>query len=304
MKHEKTLLIGAGGGLDIANCLPFYYIWSELGNDVTLASIRPVKQNNIVPSDAYLRGCGFTQITAITPETVIQKKGRYAEPRITKVLNVPYTYILSRPDENGKYNTENLAAELSKFIVDFKFDSVFFVDGGGDSMILTPEDAMEGSQEKNPLKGGDAFALEMISKLDISETIDLKWMVVAAGLDVNLERFVKNLSFLSNESIYVGSYDLRHLDFPVHRWLENYTNAAEKILKLRHDSDGIPSKTATTLYHSICGNYGVQSTFVDWEGTVDGKKGVLITPEQTIVYGFNPKNIHALKLRLNENRVQ
>ena len=296
MTKRRILLVGAGGGLDIINCLPYYCIFKEHGHDVLLASIRPVRQKHILP----LKNNGsYQQITAVDINSIFQKedgkriKGRYVENKLAGILN-QFVYIFSRPDNNGKYDSANLAKELDDFIANGAIDECIFVDGGGDSLILTPEDAIKESQEVNPFKGGDAFALEVIHNMKTK--VDLLWYVVACGLDINFNRFCHNLSMLKNLGIYFGTFDLNSPEEPESNWVATYKGLAEQILKLdKNQEDNTPSKTATVLYHAICGNLGLKHTFVDWD-----KTGIVVEERHSETFVFNPRSIHSLKLKLNE----
>lgn len=295
LNGEKIFICGLGGGLDIVNCLPFYYMLVP-NNIVELGSIRPIKKNQIEKKAYSEKYKKYSQITAVDKNSIFHIKGRYAEAKIADVLIIPCTYILSRSAPEGGYDHENLAAELTAFLINEDFTRIIFVDGGGDSMILTPADASNNSQSNDPFSGGDAFALKMIYYLSLPDKFPVRLATVAVGLDINIQRFQENLSFLKEKNIFLGEAEFIEQD----NWMKNYFAAAEKILKLSEaDTDKIASKTATVLYHALKEQYGVKRTFVSWEGEVLGQKGVEVTEEHRIVYMFDPTDIHSLKLELN-----
>lgn len=277
----NLLLCGLGGGLDIVNCLPFKDIYKDY--NVFFGSIRPLKkQKNI---DTLNEQCYI-----IDGKNEINQHGRWAEPLLSRKIK-ENVFIFSRIDKNGQYTTNGLAKSLDDFCRVKNITKIIFVDGGGDSMVLTSEDTIEQSQVKDPFKGGDAFALEAIDKMMFKNNL---LFTVSTGLDINYSRFLNNLENLEKENIYLGKFDLLDVNLPT------YNNIANQILYLDELNDSkIKSHTGVVLYHALNKNYGVQRTYVNWEGIVDGKPGVKVLPQHSIVYMFNATYIHYYKLKLN-----
>jgi len=295
MKTNRILLAGLGGGLDVINVLYFKYKIEEEFKDekvnieIILGSIRPLK-GNLVEKSALID----SHIFEITKDTKITQGGRYAEPKLAELLNEP-VYIFSRINQFEKrYNAETLAQGLDGFIRKMEIDEVFFIDGGGDSMILRESDSIKQSQEVDPFKGGDAFALRMISLMEVDPEIPITLITIAVGLDVNIEAFIANLISLKKEKIFYSIGTLNALD--------EYNEIAEQILYLKEGEEGkFKSHTATTFYHALNKNFGLQRTFVNWEPKQkDGEKGVIVNNFHTLAFYFDAKKIHSYKEELNK----
>ncbi|MBI2124511.1 hypothetical protein HYT92_01845, partial [Candidatus Pacearchaeota archaeon] len=91
----------------------------------------------------------------------------------------------------GKDDTKRLRNAIKAAQAKYGFTDMFFVDGGGDSLILVKKDACENSQEKDPFAGGDAKVLEALQGIKNAYAA-----VIAAGLDISEERFQHNVSLL------------------------------------------------------------------------------------------------------------
>jgi hypothetical protein len=288
--RKNVLICGLGGGLDVLNCLPLYYKLKEDENygRVLLGSIRPAPLSSIEGSARIFH----LQGTEIYPETKINYKGRYAEPFISKIVSTPIVYFARSA---GSYHSEEGMAEaFNVFVKEQRIHEIFFVDGGGDSMTLKPSDIIGASQSKDVFKGGDAFALKAITDIQCKTTL----CVAAVGLDVNREEFITRLDELAERNIYLGSVNLRELPC-----IDEYVEKARKILYRApgDDKEGkFKSHTGSVLFCSVTGDYGVKRTYVQWEGEVDGEKGVMVEPHHAMMYMFKANKIHPLKLEYNE----
>jgi len=284
MKQEKILISGLGGGLDVVNCLPLYYKLQAEGHDVSIGSIRPAPISSITAFQT-----SYEQWAVITENSKIDYKGRYAEPLVAKIINAPILF-LSRSNDKGKNDVKGLNKTIKHAIEYFRFTKVYFVDGGGDSMILTEDFGIEKSQEIDPFKGGDAFALEAI------QDIDCTLCTVAVGLDIDRSKFLNNLDNLTERGIYLGSENIKETYD-----LTKYFEVADQILRInKEDKEKYMSHTGVVFYHALKGSYGRQRTFVQWEGTFNGEKGVEVIPGHTMMYMFKGNEIHKLKLELNK----
>lgn len=301
----NILICGLGGGLDVVNCLPFKFIL-ELNEDqnVFLGSIRPLKYKdhfNLNPNNSSLI---YKQCYTINENTVMPKTNRWVDPALARLLNNE-VYVFSRNAISGKESSEGLAETFDEFCNDMEIDRIVFVDGGGDSMILTEEDSID-DIHPDPFKGGDAFALEAISKMKFEGYISL--ITVATGLDINYARFKENLKILKNEDIFLGWTDILKREMSkdaegvaeLKTAINKYKEIAEKILYLdESDPNRVKSHTATVLYHSINEDFGVKRTYVGWEKSVNGQPGVEVLKHHAFAYEFDAKKIHAYKLKIN-----
>jgi len=131
--------------------------------------------------------------------------------------------------------------------------------------------------------------------LEAIQDIDCALCTVAVGLDIDRKKFLDNLEDLIARDIYVGSMNIKET-FD----LTEYFEAAEEILRInKEDKEKFMSHTGVVFYHALIGNYGRQRTFVQWEGTFEGEKGVEVIPGHSIMYMFKGNKIHKLKLEMN-----
>ena len=185
-----------------------------------------------------------------------------------------------------------------------------FVDGGGDSLTFTVQDA-DGTTENttDPFVGGDSIVLEALADIP-----NIYLAVVAVGLDVSEIGFQKNIELLKTKNAYFGRINLTtgekdnyQLDEIVKfdkGFLAPYFDLSEKLLVLEEqdldNSNKTMSHTAVVTYHAMKGNYGIHRTHVMWEQEIDGKKGTLVKPEHCWMYFFDASIIHQLKVELNK----
>lgn len=122
---KKMFLSGLGGGLDIVNTIPLYYLYKD-EYDITFGSIRPATPNDVNPCEIF-DNC--KQIFKIFSNSIIETDGRYFENKFADLFPNNAVYILSR-NLNGRYNDKNLNSEFKKFIAAKGFDEILFIDGG------------------------------------------------------------------------------------------------------------------------------------------------------------------------------
>lgn len=281
-------LSGLGGGLDIVNTIPLYYLYKD-EYDITFGSIRPANPNDVHPCEVF-DNC--KQIFKVFSNSIIKRRGRYFENKFAELFPNNDVYILSR-NLNGRYNDKNLNAEFKKFIAAKGFDEILFVDGGGDSLILTENDASENSQSFDPFSGGDSFGLKMLND------IPSKLVVVASGIDININRFKLNINYLKQLNMFYDSY---RLDERMKPYLNEYNEIIRNHIQLKvDDTNKTKSKTATALYYALNNDYGLKPTFVSWDKNSDGSYGVNVNEEMTYVYIVQANGIHDIKTKIYEN---
>ncbi len=292
--------------MDIINASLLYFAATNEKKMVSLGSCRPAPQDKLENHSAFADSG-----TWVSQDTVIHYGGkhgrpRYAEPRISSLIGESIAFL------SRKYQGENdvlrlrRAIEVGRYI--HQYTDLFFVDGGGDSLILTPQDAAGTSESTDPFHGGDAKVLEALSGLARTYL-----GVISVGLDVSEERFQKNVQLLNEKEAYLGRVNLAtgvkqdyRLDEVIgfeERFLEDYYHLAEEILVLEQadveDSSKTKSHTAVVTYHALKGNFGRQRTYVRWEPKFAGEKGVVVRPEHRWMYFFDAGAIHQLKMELS-----
>jgi hypothetical protein len=302
---KKFLACGLGGGLDVINTSLIYYAAKQQGIPITLGSSRPAPLNRIVNHHPF-SDCGtwIHQSSSIDYGGISSPK-RYCEPKVSSILEEEVLFF------SRKYQGKDAVPQLRQAILQAQKSygaNMFFVDGGGDSLILTKEDAAGTADNfDDPFEGGDSKVLEALSG------IDSYLAVIAVGLDVSEQGFQKNIEKLYDKNAYFGRvnlatkekelYQLNHLIDFEGDFLKQYFDLAENILVLNEEDLNNPEKTtshtAVIAYHALKGNYGIQRTFVPWEPTTDGQKGTLVKLEHAWMYFFDAGKIHELKLELN-----
>jgi hypothetical protein len=297
-ENEKILTSGLGGGLDSLNASLLYYSLKPRYKSM-LGSVRPCSINLIENCRQFSEsGC------LIDKNSKIKKVGRYCEPKISKYLNEEMVFFSTSENKDS--------ALLKKAFLDFRdlnqMKYMFFVDGGGDSLIFRSEDACDESEETDPFLGGDSICLKALDGI-----VGSYLAVVSVGLDIKSEYFMKNLDRLSALGAYYGKVNLASgktenflleelFDFKKEN-LEKYFDLAENILVLSEidlkNKNKTKSHTAVVTYHALMSNFGIKRTYVDWEPKTDGKPGVLVKPEHQWMYFFKADRLHKLKEELN-----
>ena len=203
-----------------------------------------------------------------------------------------------------------------------KLNYLFFVDGGGDSLIFRREDAKD-SEFDDPFEGGDAHSLAALEDFE-----NAYLCVISKGLDIKVDAFERNRKLLQERGHYFGRVNLatgEKEDFQLEdlvgfdessvegligigknrSYLNVYNGLAQRTLLLRKDDfkkpDGrMVSHTATVTYHAMNGEFGPQRTFVDWEPNLsEGRKGVRVTKGHQWMYFFDAGAIHRIKKEIN-----
>eukprot|EP01119_Soliformovum_irregulare_P001420 TRINITY_DN11128_c0_g1_i2.p1 TRINITY_DN11128_c0_g1~~TRINITY_DN11128_c0_g1_i2.p1 ORF type:complete len:264 (-),score=89.11 TRINITY_DN11128_c0_g1_i2:24-815(-) len=246
----------------------------------------------------------------ITGESTISAKGRYAEAKIAAAIQEDVVFFCR--NSKGKQDVRRLADAINKSAEKFGYTDIIFMDGGGDSLILRPTDAPE--QGYDPFKGGDAALLHALHTIKHSHCRFIH-AIVAVGLDIDPMAFQNNIDMLKERDGYFGRVNLKtgeQEDFKLKdlfqfqdlKFLGKYFEISEKILVLNDadlkDRSKTKSHTATVTYHALQGHYGVQRTYVEWEGKVDGVPGVHVLESHAWVYFIDPIVAEQLKLDLNK----
>ncbi|MFC1697278.1 DUF1152 domain-containing protein [Nanoarchaeota archaeon] len=303
----KLLSCGLGGGMDIINASLIYYAAKAEGNEAMLGSSRPCptqfieNKTLIAQSGAVINKDSIFHYSSNTGVT------RYWEPKISEYLNEDVLYFARRFQD--EVNIIRLSEAINTAKKQFEIDELLFVDGGGDSLILTPND-ISGTSDitTNPFAGGDSKVLAALSYVDKAYL-----GVISVGLDVNLDGFQDNIDRLRSRNAYFGRVNLRtgekedyQLDHVVDfskDYLDNYFNLSSKFLIMKEEDIGNPemtnSHTGVVTYHTLNGNFGHKRTYVPWEPVIDGKKGVIVEPDHSWMYFFDATEIHKLKIDLN-----
>jgi len=300
------LASGLGGGLDIVNASLVYYALKNSGMQARLGSSRPAPQS-VMENHFPFEDSG-TLVHEFTRINYGRELSRYPEPRISGVLEEDVLFF-SRKYEN-QTDVKRLKKAVEVAADKFDFTDMFFIDGGGDSLILTLDDvAGTADNAADPFAGGDSKVLEALAGIN-----RVYLGVISVGLDVSASGFQKNIERLKQRNAYFGrvnlktlekqDYQLNHLlDFK-QGFLEPYFKLAENILVLKEEDIDNPDKTqshtAVVTYHALKGDYGMQKTFVPWEPEVKGKKGVVVCPDHCWMYFFDAGKIHDLKVELNK----
>jgi hypothetical protein len=296
----RILASGLGGGLDVVNASLIYFAAKNEGRKVNLGAVHPVSLDKLADHSRFADSG-----TVIDENSRVLVHGRYIEPAVSHHIKEKVYYFSVKHD--GKKNIallrEAIATQLG-----IRFTHAVFVDGGGDSLQLKPGDKGETSESDNPFYGGDAKVLEALSGIP-----NTYLAVVSAGLDVNEQRFQQNIELLRQRNAYFGRVNLvsrKKEDYQLddilkfsNGFLNKYFDLAEKVLVLSPEDFNKAGKekshTAVVTYHAMKGNFGLQRTYVDWEPEVNGKRGVIVTPEHRWMYFFDAGKIHEVKKELN-----
>jgi hypothetical protein len=315
------LTAGLGGGLDVVNASLVYFIAKQEQKQIRLGSVRPVVQNRVENSKPF-----HANGTHVDGNTNVKSQGRYLEPVLAKYFNEE-VLLFSRTSYNpeGKTKSEQeffdqsgLRGAIQQAVKQHQFEHCFFIDGGGDSLILKPSDvSKEGTTESNSgsgiydvFRGGDAEFLRAVYGLP-----NIYQGIISVGLDVDERNFQENIQLLKAKGGYYGKVNLVTLEkedwklghllkLENNQFLQPYFELCEKFLVLTKehckDNTRMMSHTATVTYHALKGNFGVHRTFVPWEPTQpDGTKGVLVKPEHQWMYFLNPSVAEDIKRELN-----
>lgn len=308
MKAKSTVLCcGLGGGLDVVNASILYHLLKSSQNvNVMLGSVRPrplTSFNNVGHTPFH------EAATVIHSDEckITSGLGRYVEPRLSSYLQCDILYFCR---SDGKSLRDAVLTAKEKFGIDY----IFFVDGGGDSLVLRSEDCNSGSETTDPFKGGDAELITAVNGIP-----DIYQAVIAVGLDIDVTRFNTNLTLLKQQNAYFGrvnlatgstdDYNLAHIfelpqSYNAQTVLRDYFTCASDLLVLQashqDDTKRMPSHTATVTYHALRGEFGQHRTFVSWEPVhLDGTRGPIVKPSHQFMYFFDITGVDNLKKKLN-----
>ncbi len=292
----NILISGLGGGLDCVNAsLPYYFLKEE---NTVLGSVRPIPQKDLKNIVRFSdNGCW------VYSNSVINYARRKPEPQLASLLNKSLAFFSAIPEES-----ERLSAAFNQVKKERDLETLLFIDGGGDSLILTPDDGIKESENTDPFEGGDAITLQALEKVPCSYL-----GVISVGLDISEKAFHTNIERLAQQKGYLGRMNMAtgqkedyalpiNLEFNQNA-LNNYFKLAENILVLTpqdlQDPKKIKSHTAVVTYHALKGNFGLQRTYVEWEPQINDQPGVIVKPEHQWMYFLSPEKIQQLKRKLN-----
>lgn len=307
-----------GGGLDLVSALPLYFALKEEGHSVTLGSVRSAEYRFFKDAEYVARS-----VTRITPHTQIEVttapgKGRYPEATLARLLNEDVLLMSSR--KSGVDNPNELARTLTYVIRNF--DALFFVDTGGDSLIMRCEDASSESEFANPFSGGDAITLAAISRMNTKKPI--LQAIIAPGLDIDKKAFHANIDFLRQNDAYFGAVNVRTAEKDNYllddfcswtgEFRSKYVDIAKEILALteidakrsnetsNNERKRWQSHTAIIAYYALTAQFGLRRTYMPWEPTsAAGERGVNVTAEHCWMYVVDPRTVEREKLRIRSS---
>jgi len=202
------LCCGLGGGLDVVNASILYFLAkkdSDSFDKSLLGSTRPASLDDIENHKPFA-----PHGTILSSTSKIKSSGRYAECYLSKLLN-ENIYYFTRTASKGKSKAKSkrikaLSDAYSAVIKSESLTHMFFVDGGGDSLILENDDGISTSEDLDPFKGGDAEALEAI--YNVKENIPIFLVIISMGLDIHSEKFFKNIQHIKKKNGYYGRINL------------------------------------------------------------------------------------------------
>lgn len=311
----RILVSGIGGGLDVVNALPLYFAMKEEGHSVTLGSVRSAEYHYFQNAEYVTKS-----VTRIKQDTQIEvttapERSRYPEATLARLLNEDVVLLSRR--EDGVESSNNLANAIDYVAQDY--DVLFFVDAGGDSLIMRCDDANSESETKDPFSGGDAITLAALSRINTKKQV--YQAIIAPGLDIDTKAFHANIDFLQQKNAYYGAVNVRtgekdgYLLDSLCSWTgkyrDRYSDVAEQVLALTEIDAAISastpnskrtrwqSHTAIIAYYALTAQFGLRRTYMPWEPTsLDGKKGVNVTAEHCWMYVVDPRVVESEKLRI------
>jgi len=306
----KILISGMGGGLDIVNASLLYFHAKKESKEVILGSTRPYLLQEFKNISSF-SDCGGL-VNAETIFLTTKKKTRFCENKVAELLKEEVTLFSTH--FGGVEDRKRMSIAIQEAVKKFNLSAIIFVDGGGDSLILKPSDASNGSESSDPFAGGDSCTLTAIHSGNLP--IKVYHAIISVGLDINDSGFQENVEMLKKRKAYFGrvnlktgendSYQLGHILKLDTDALSDWFEFAQKLLVLTAEDTKTNNKTmshtATVTYHALKGNYGVQRTFVPWEPITDGKKGVLVKPDHCWMYFFDAYAVEELKIDLAQKK--
>ena len=198
--NKRILFCGLGGGLDIINASVLYFIAKSKGIEVMLGSTRPSSQTYMYEHKS-IDNC----LSLVTKDTIFDFKGRYIEPRVSKILGEDVVFFSRR--YNGKYSKTFLRNAVIAAKKELDLSHIFFIDGGGDSLILRSKDS--GRSNYNVFKGGDAELLAAIRGIS-----DVYMGVMSTGLDIKYHAFKGNKKIIKNINHHINDHSQKPSFYP------------------------------------------------------------------------------------------
>lgn len=338
----RCLVLGSGGGLDVVNASLLYFALESKGYSCALGAIRSMPVSSVEkPGSTFgVSGC------VVTGASRLLGKGRFAEHLISNILDTPLYYLStakSRSDGSSKEEEEEkssrvvdipgLTSTMKELVETRGFTDVFFVDGGGDSLIFRTSDACSTTEPQDDIvfSGGDAFVHEATHVLGSSlPHVRLYQAIVAPGLDIGTDAFHSNISLLSarDPPAYFGRINFRsgeqdQLDLPgidltnaTESACQNHKALCRAVLYLGEESTSgdklqskpkVKSHTASVVYHALHTDFGASTTvqkcrtYVRWEPRDESGPGVMVDQcSHPWMYFTDISVFHSIKLELNK----
>jgi hypothetical protein len=190
---------------------------------VGLGSARPASQAALRNHEPFEKSG-----TIVTESTIVDKPvtSRYAEPMVAKYLNNQIVFLsrtvthdqkevvrtgdvhgqcmiafFNRRSQKLQYDPIALRLAVQATFNKLEYSHVFFIDGGGDSLILRTED---GPSNTSPFEGGDAQMLKALYGVP-----NLYQGIISVGLDIHESSFQNNIELLKQRGGYYGRVNLR-----------------------------------------------------------------------------------------------
>lgn len=309
LMSKKLLISGLGGGMDVLNASILHFVAKSEKVSSTLGSVRPTNHDSIQNFEKFSeQGCIIDEKTVI--DTNSKKIQRYGEPFISKYLQEKLIFF-SRNGKEGKTDKKGLREAVEKSIEKFGFTHLFFVDGGGDSLVLQSSDCNQGSEVTDPFEGGDAVLMSALEGIP-----NVIQAVIAVGIDIDKTAFQNNLKVLKERRQYYGRVNIKTGEKDEYKledvlsfdqeYLKSYFSLAEEILVLKEEHlkekpKRTESHTGTTTYHALKDNNTIVRTYVGWEPIQeDGSRGIKVDPDYCWMYFFDMTGIEKLKKELNK----
>lgn len=300
---KTALFSGCGGGADMINAYLVSCLFKGPMDYTSLGSVRPIEPNQMDEKKSRFADAGFI----VTKETNFTYPGRCFEPLVCQELDCGIELFSTKADE--KKRIEKLRSAIS-FASEYK-NFLFFVDGGGDSLILEPTDGNKSTQDTDPFVGTDAELLEAVSGIDNAYLV-----VVSPGIDIDYNKFEKNIELMKEIDAYCGAInpltgetkdlapeiDLYFSTKFIPAKITKYQKLVKNVLvldekDLTEEKKKLPSMTATVTYSTFFGSPDVErvKTYVKWEP----KDGVVLQRDHfPWIHFFKAGGIYDLKKQL------
>jgi hypothetical protein len=303
--NRIALASGLGGGLDIVNASILRFC--ARGNRPMLGSVHPLPLDTAVSGGRRFAPAGMLLNAESHIDYVSSSNlSRFPEARVATVLGEEVVLLSRAIGGDWDEKIANLSTSIEIF-EEMHPGISFFMDGGGDSLILREQDGNETSEHSDPFRGGDAATLQALSGTNAIMGI------IGVGLDIDSTAFAENIERLAVLDAYHGRINLwtgavegnvfpELFDFSKTN-LEDYLEFAGRILVLEEADLENPARTlshiATVVYPALRGDRGLHRTFLPWEPMTENGPGVVVTDEHAWLYFVDAGAVHPLKLKLN-----